>query len=94
MTMEITHIRIGLHPDNLHGSNDVRPTLPEDVNNYRAEAIEDGDKFNYRVEGTTVGITEDEASKVIMNPSLYYFSTALKLHLRIKRAKEGNLVSS
>jgi len=96
--MKITRIRIGLLPpkklrpqnwlDRLLGRDAAPPTPPEDENNYWAEAIADGDKFCYRVNGTTVEITEDEFCKVIGNPILYYFSTALKLHFRIKRAKE------
>jgi hypothetical protein len=93
---KITRIRIGLLPfeelasqkrfDYLLGRDEV---LPDNENNYWAEAIEYGDKLYYRVNGTTVEITEYQFGKVIDNPRLYYFSTALKLHFRIKRATEG-----
>lgn len=102
--MKITRIRIGLFPpeklrlrkrlNRLLRRDEAPPTPPEDENNYWAEVIKDGDKFYYRVNGTTVEITEDQFRKVVINPSLYYFSTALKLYLRIKRAKEGNLIPS
>ena len=102
--MKITRIRIGLllpeklrfqkRLDRLLGRDDAPSAAPEDANNYWAEAIEDGDKFYYRANGTTLEITEDQFCKVIINPSLYYFSTALKLHLRIKQAKEGKLIPS
>lgn len=92
---KITRIRIGQLPfeesalqkrlDYLSGRDEVPPN---NENNYWAEAIEDGDKFYYRVNGTTVEITAAEFGKVIINPRLYYFSTALKLHVRIKRSKE------
>ena len=62
------------------------PITPEDY--YWAEAIEDGDKFYYRADGTTVEITKYEFCEVMDNPRLYYFSTALLLHYRIKRAKD------
>jgi hypothetical protein len=39
------------------------------------------------VDGTTVELREHEYQRVITNPRLYYFSAALKLHHRIKRAK-------
>jgi len=79
--MKITRLRIGL----------VGPEDPRDEeHNYYAEAIEDGDRFFYRANGFTVEITADQHRKVIGNPRLHYFSTALKLHYRIKRAKEGN----
>lgn len=56
---------------------------------YWAEAVQDGDRHYYRVNGITVDITEDQYRKVVKNPYLYYFSTALELHKRIERAKEG-----
>ena len=76
---KITRIRVGHLPR--YGVE----LPPED--GYWAEAIEDGDKFYYRVSGTTVEITEDEFRLVISNPFLHYFSTALYLHFRIERAK-------
>lgn len=78
LTMKSTLIRIGLYPKK------------DDEYHYWAEAIEEGDRFYYRVNGMTVEISEYEFSKVVINPHLYYFSTALKLHLRIKRAKEAS----
>jgi hypothetical protein len=99
LAIKITRIRIGLLPpekwmlerwhDRLLGRDMAPSTPPEDENNYWAGAIEDGDKFYYRVNGTTVEITKDQFCKVVINPSLYYFSTAMKLHFKIKRAKEG-----
>jgi hypothetical protein len=98
MTMKITRIRIRLQPskdldsgehfDHPLGCDDASPAPPEDENNYWAEAIEDGDKFHYRVDDTTLEITADQFRRVIDNPTLYYFSTALKLHLEIKRVKK------
>ena len=89
--MTTTRIRIApLVPDKLRRRLYSPPdyyTAPDDENNYWAEAIEDGDKFYYRVNGITIEITENEFSEVVINPSLYYFSTALKLHLRVQRAK-------
>ena len=57
-------------------------------NDYPAEAIRAGDKFYYRAKGVTVPITAYEFQMVVANPFTYYFSTALKLELNIKRAKE------
>ena len=34
-------------------------------------------------------IRDSEYRMVIANPNLYYFSSALKLHVRIERAREG-----
>ena len=79
LTMKSIFIIIGPYP------------RKDDGYRYWAKAIEDGDRFYYRVNGVTVEISEYEFSNVVINPHLYYFSTALKLHLRIKRAKDGLL---
>lgn len=70
------------------GRDEASTMRPDDENNYWAEAIEDGEKFSYRVNGTTIEITEYEFGMVVSNPSLYYFSTALKLHYRIKKKRQ------
>lgn len=98
----VTRLRVGLHhsSDVRHANRIAReagypqpqPDPPDDENNYWAEAIEDGDQFYYRVDGTTVEITQDEFLKVVCNPSLYYFTSALKLHYRIKRTKERQVI--
>ena len=54
-------------------------------NDYPAEVLNDGDQLRYRARGVTVPITEHEARMVIGNPYMYYFSTALKLHNRIRQ---------
>lgn len=63
------------------------PFPPDDENNYWAEAITIGDQCYYRAKGTTVAATARELSAATGNPYLYYFSTALQLHMRIKLAK-------
>ena len=62
--------------------------------NYLAEAIRWGGKFFYRIDGTTVEALDYEYQRVIANPSLYYFSSALKLHFRVLKAKELGLGSN
>ncbi len=99
---KITRLRIGLFDTaklrennqlaRLSGATPTLPDPPDDENNYWAEAIEDGDKFYYRIDGAIVEITEQQFLLVVGNPSLYYFSTALKLHYRIKREKAPSLV--
>ncbi len=79
--MKTTRIRIGL----LYTENTLSIAV-EDENNYWAEAIEDDNQFHYRAKGVTVDITEAEFKNVIANPKLYYFSTALRLHVRLKNA--------
>ena len=97
--MKVIRIRIGLLPpetlrlqkrlDHRLGRDEADSTPPVDDCHYWAEAIEDGDKFYYLVNDTILEISEYEFGKVILNPYLYYFSTALKLHNRIKRAKQA-----
>lgn len=67
----------------------VGPLPPDDENNYWAEAITVGDQCFYRAKGMTITATACELSAAIGNPYLYYFSTALRLHMRIKWAKTG-----
>ena len=63
----------------------------KDENNYFAEAIEYQGQYFYRVDGVTVQAEQYEYARVIHNPRLYYFSSALKLHHRIRKAKELGL---
>ncbi len=94
---KITHLRIGLlgtaelresnQLARLSGATPTLPDPPDDKNNYWAEAIEDGDKFYYRIDGAISEITEQQFHSVVGNPSLHYFSTALRLHLRIKQGR-------
>lgn len=60
----------------------------QDEKHYFAEAIEHQGRYYYRVEGVTVEASQWEYERVIANPKLYYFSSALKLQHRIRRAKE------
>jgi len=96
---KVIRIRIGLIPsktlslqkrlDHQLGRDESPSTPCDDKHHYWAEAIKDGDKFYYRVNGITVEISEDELRKVINNPYLYYFTTALKLHKRIEGQRWG-----
>ncbi len=56
---------------------------PDRENHYEAAVIEIGDRFWYRAKGTTIEVTANEARQVRGCPLLFYFSTALKLHVRI-----------
>lgn len=75
------------------GRPQLLPDPPDDENNYWSDAIQRGDEFFYRVGDTTVPISEHEYRMVIGNPNTYYFSSALKLHYRIKHAREGNTIA-
>ncbi len=65
------------------------PDPPDDESNFWAEAIRIGDSYFYREGETIVPVLEYEYHNVIRNPNMYYFSSALKLHIRVKRAREG-----
>jgi len=94
--MNITPLQIGLHQSNqstikkqwLTLRNRFVPlALYRDEYHYKAEAITHEGRHYYRVDGITVELGQHEYQRVIANPRLYYFSAALKLHHRIKRAK-------
>lgn len=94
---EVIRLRIGTHRTTelreakRHvreaGNQQLPPDPPDDENNYWADAIRMDDSYYYRVGEVIVPITEYEYRMVIGNPNLYYFSSALKLHYRIDRAR-------
>ena len=96
---EVTRLRIGTHrTGDLREANRLareagkpqpRPDPPDDENNYWAEAIRIGSSHFYRVGDIVVPVTEYEYRMVIANPNMYYFSSALKLHYRIQRKRDG-----
>lgn len=74
--MLVTCVRIGLR-----GSNSWRH--PDDENHYWAEVLENDGMYYYRAKGVTIEIPEYCYQMVIVNPYLYYFSSALRLHCQI-----------
>ena len=98
--MKITQIKIGLLECketrfrkflNLFHTRYIPIRFIKDDHNYFAEAIEYQGEYFYRVDGITVQAEQYEYERVINNPRLYYFSSALKLHHRIRKAKELGL---
>jgi len=98
--MNITNLKIGLHQFNDSPlkkkitalRNRLLPlALYQDDNNYLAQAIEHDGQYFYRINGVTVEALQYECEQAIANPHLYYFSSALKLHHRVKKAKELGL---
>ena len=98
--MNITPIQIELHQSNQSAIKRQWLTLRNrfvpiafyrNEHHYLAEAIAHEGGHYYRVDGTTVELKEHEYQRVIANSKLYYFSAALKLNHRIKRAKELGL---
>jgi len=94
--MNITPLQIGLHQSNQSAIKQQWLTLRNrfvpiafyrNEHHYLAEAIAHEGRHYYRVDGITVELEQHEYQRVIANPRLYYFSAALKLHHRIKRAK-------
>lgn len=77
--MKVTKLRINLVEGNLAG------ICGSNLFQYAAEAIEDENRYYYRIDNVTIEITEPEYNYVIRNSYLYYFSTALKLHCAIQR---------
>jgi hypothetical protein len=97
--MNITNIQIGLHQFNdsniKRSLTALRKFLPlalyRDENHYVAQAIEHEGQYFYRINGVTVQALKHEYEQAIANPRLYYFSSALKLHFRVKNAQELGL---
>jgi hypothetical protein len=96
MQMKITPLQIGLHQSNQSTIKQqwialrnrfVPIVFYRNEHHYIAEAIAHEGRHYYRVDGTTVELAQHEYQRVIKNPELYYFSAALKLQHRIKRAK-------
>jgi hypothetical protein len=52
---------------------------------YIGIAIKEQGSYYYWARGISLRITEQEYHHIRANPKLYYFSTALKLHLKIDR---------
>ncbi len=69
------------------GPDTLRPPNTDEYN-YTAIAIEESGKFYYWAKGVGIEITPREYEWVITNPKLYYFSTALRLDLRIKAQRD------
>ena len=59
----------------------------EGIKPYVVDLIDDEGSYFYRSNGTTIEITKDEYANILVNPRLYYFSSALKLQFRAQRAK-------
>jgi hypothetical protein len=51
---------------------------------YIGIAIEDEGSYYYWAKGMSLNISKWEYEHIKVNPKLYYFSTALKLHFRIE----------
>jgi hypothetical protein len=74
-----------IEPKKLLGMNvlKLRVTLLDGYFKYVAQAIEYRGRYYYCIGDRIVEIAKWEYDRVIANPRLYYFSTALKLHKRI-----------
>lgn len=96
---EVTRLRVGLwRTAELRKTNRLareagkpqpQPDPPDDEHNFWAEAIRINDSYFYREGETIVAALEYEYNNVIQNPNTYYFSSALKLHIRVKRKRDG-----
>jgi hypothetical protein len=89
--MKITSLRVEPHDFDkpITGdavSNNAEDYVSERVKPYVVDLIDDEGTYFYRSNGTTIEITADEYANVLVNPRLYYFSSALKLQMRAQRA--------
>ena len=83
--MKVTRLRIGYRPSSADRLDDGTYRVPpDDDNHYWAEAVESDGSYYYRAKGVTLEISAYEFDKVVSNPVIHYFSTAHRLHYRIK----------
>jgi hypothetical protein len=80
-SMNFQLINIELHSDKFKKFDPAEQGLSE--YRYTGIAIEDGGKYYYWAKGVSLEIKDWEYANIKLNPKLYYFSTALKLHHRI-----------
>jgi hypothetical protein len=101
--MNITKVKVGLLKSKTSTPTKILITLCtrfvpksvyQDPNHYIAEVIEYQGQYYYRIDDTTIEVLADEYHHVIVNPKLYYFSSALRLHHRIQKARELGLRSN
>lgn len=85
--MNFQLISVELHSDEIKKFDPAEQGLSE--YRYTGIAIEDGGKYYYWAKGVSLEIKDWEYANIKLNPKLYYFSTALKLHHRIDRALDA-----
>ena len=83
MKMNFQLIYVELHSDEQRKFESAEQGLSE--YRYTGIAIEDGGKYYYWAKGVSLKISDWEYANIKLNPKLFYFSTALKLHIRIQK---------
>ena len=79
-----------IYPEHLQdwvGDGTKRPEKRDEFN-YIGISIEDQGQCYYWAKGISIPITAREQALIRKNPKLFYFSTILKLHHRIRRLRE------
>lgn len=82
---EEKEINLNLHNNALVFCNEKRE--PGDTYYGRAKLIKDKGKFYYAEGDKRVEITKYEYEAILRHPVLHYFTTALKMHIKIERLK-------
>ncbi len=79
-----------IYPEHLANwvSESVERPEQSDEYNYIGISIEERGRYYYWAKGISIPITKKEQHYIRTNPKLYYFSTALKLHLRIQALRD------
>lgn len=76
-----------IRPELLNSSADGTKVPREKTEfNYTGIAIEDDGRFYYWAKGVSIELTQYEYECLKTNPKIYYFSSALKIHLKIQKA--------
>lgn len=76
-----------IHIEQLQKNGFPKVLRPQQSTEYQyvGIAIEDQESYYYWARGVSLKISEQEYRHIKANPKLYYFSTALKLHIKIDR---------
>ena len=96
---EVTRLRIGTHrTGDLREANQLareagkplrRPDPPDDEKTTGPRPSASATVISTGSATSSCRLTEYEYRMVIANPNMYYFSSALKLHYRIQRKRDG-----
>jgi hypothetical protein len=87
MNLQLIHIE---QLNSKHFPAIFKPQRSKDYE-YIGIAIEDEGAYYYWAKGVSLKIVKHEYEHIKANPKLYYFSTALKLHLRVEQYLQDGL---
>lgn len=67
-------------------SDNIKSSEIQTEFDYTGIAIEDAGRYYYWAKGVSIELSQYEYQCIKTNPKIYYFSSSLKIHLRIQKA--------